>query len=393
MEEYKTPERIIYVIGSQGEFPFSRSKLQPWIENINKVLVMQGSNIYVFTVGSSARHYIVGNNVRVLVSKRIKFFRDPLSIDIPFRLILYKKPDLVIIHGLRHALTLISLMIFSIRKTPVLLIVHGLYYGMKLGLLAYLRDLLLKLLLRTVKIPYIMVALTEYDKYRLLKDYKVPKEKIKVAKCFLYVNEEEFKLIQKIREYYTNEELRSKHLLYVGRLSPEKGIDILIRALYKLIRLGVLTPHHTKFIIAGSGPLEKQIVSLIERSALKEYIVFLRSVYGVKKWLAYMSSVALILASKSEGLPRVVFEAFATGNIVIAPNIGGLPEVIHNGVNGFLYNNEDELLKILLYVLSNKEEVLKMGYRNQELTRKKLLFEHNAGEILQIINSLLKYSR
>jgi len=387
----KSIKRLVYVIGSQGEFPFGRCRLQPWIENVNKILVLRGFNIHVFTAGSSIVHYI-RHNVRVLVSKRLKFFRDPFSLDIPFRLLLYQKPDLAIIHGLRHTLTLATLLVLFIRKIPTIIIAHGLYEGMKLNLLAQLRDILLKILIRSAKFPYVIISLTEHDKHILLKHWMVPKDRVVVAKCFLYINEDEFKMIQRIKEYYTNR-LERVHLLYIGRLSPEKRVDILIRVLYRLIKSGFLARYPIRLLIAGDGPLKKQIIDLIKRLKLEEYVIFLGPIYGAKKWLAYLSSIALVIPSKSEGLPRTIYEAFATGNIVIASNICGLPEVIRNGVNGFLYNNEEELLEILRYVISNKEKILEMGLRNQELTRKKLILEHNTKELLQIINDLLRCAK
>jgi glycosyltransferase involved in cell wall biosynthesis len=78
-----------------------------------------------------------------------------------------------------------------------------------------------------------------------------------------------------------------------------------------------------------------------------------------------------VLPTYSEGLPRVVFEAMATGTTVIATAVSGIPEVIQDGLTGFLVppGDEEALAKRLRWVLEHPQEAEAMGYRAREFAR------------------------
>jgi glycosyltransferase involved in cell wall biosynthesis len=111
-------------------------------------------------------------------------------------------------------------------------------------------------------------------------------------------------------------------VVFLGRLSAEKGIEPILRAL----------PGGLDLVIAGDGPqrrrLEQQAgkaVTLLGQIEPGEVAGFLRS------------ARALVVPSLCyEGQPRVILEAFAAGVPVLASRIGGLPELVDHGVNGYL---------------------------------------------------------
>jgi glycosyltransferase involved in cell wall biosynthesis len=113
--------------------------------------------------------------------------------------------------------------------------------------------------------------------------------------------------------------------LVIGRLTQEKGVDTLLRAW-------------------GEWPLEI-IGDGEERRALERLapssVSFLGAIPGSEVSDALTRARALLIPSRSEGLPRVVIEAFAAGVPVIASRVGGLPELVEHSVSGLLVGVDD----------------------------------------------------
>ena len=118
-------------------------------------------------------------------------------------------------------------------------------------------------------------------------------------------------------------------LLFVGRLSPEKGLDLLLRALFAL-------PSRVRctLSVAGAGPCEAQWTSLAQDLGLSSRVQFLGVRRDIPELLAQAD--ALALPSYREGLPLAVLEAAGCGVPVIASRVGGIAEVIDDGKTGVL---------------------------------------------------------
>jgi glycosyltransferase involved in cell wall biosynthesis len=119
-------------------------------------------------------------------------------------------------------------------------------------------------------------------------------------------------------------------LLAVGRLSREKGLDLLLRALAEL------APSYPQLqlTIAGSGPLETSLRLLSEKLALTEKVRFIGYVTDMPN--LYVQSDLVVQGSLTEGLPNVILEAAYLGVPVVATDAGGTNEVIEHGVSGWL---------------------------------------------------------
>jgi glycosyltransferase involved in cell wall biosynthesis len=121
---------------------------------------------------------------------------------------------------------------------------------------------------------------------------------------------------------------KNDYVLYVGRLSKEKGILWLLEA-WKSIDVPL--------IIAGDGPLSSEVVNsnnpnikyvgLLERNQLSDL---------------YSDASMLVMASEwYEGFPMVIIESLSHGVPVIVPDIGGLGDVINDSINGYVYRSKD----------------------------------------------------
>lgn len=126
-------------------------------------------------------------------------------------------------------------------------------------------------------------------------------------------------------------EQEADYLLYFGRLSAEKGIETLITASQK-------TQQAVK--IAGLGPEEEKLKKLA--SSLKAPVEFLGFKSGSNLKALLKEAKAVVIPSIwPENMPLSLLESLSLGKIVIASRVGGLPEVIRDKENGFLFTAGD----------------------------------------------------
>jgi len=116
---------------------------------------------------------------------------------------------------------------------------------------------------------------------------------------------------------------------FVGGLQPYKGLDNLADALNE-------TEIDCRVVIAGDGPERKRL-----QRKFGEKAVFLGPVPYEQIPAVYDQIDVFVLPSHTEGLPRVILEAQATGTPVVATRVGGLPEVVDNGKTGLLVDSKN----------------------------------------------------
>lgn len=119
----------------------------------------------------------------------------------------------------------------------------------------------------------------------------------------------------------------SRLVLFVGSLTPVKGIPTLIAALEKLGLRGV---RYQAFLI-GQGQLRGSIEADIAKKKLEHSIRLLGGVSHADLMHWYRAADVLVLPSVSEGVPNVLLEAAACGTPFVASNVGGIPEVAEAG--------------------------------------------------------------
>jgi glycosyltransferase involved in cell wall biosynthesis len=114
-----------------------------------------------------------------------------------------------------------------------------------------------------------------------------------------------------------------RYFLYLGRLSPEKGLEVLLRAWGDV---------DAPLLIAGDGPDRDRL-----ESSAPDHVRFLGTISPARAEEVVQGARALILPSTSyEGAPRSIAEAYAAGVPVIASRLGGLPELVREGTSGVL---------------------------------------------------------
>ncbi len=122
----------------------------------------------------------------------------------------------------------------------------------------------------------------------------------------------------------------------VGRLSAEKGFDLLIRATGRLLRAG----RDVELWVAGEGDERPKLEALIQELGLGERVKLLGYRNDTRE--VYHALDLFVLSSLREGLPNVLLEAMALEVPVVATRIAGVPRLIQDGVNGRLVEPGDE---------------------------------------------------
>jgi glycosyltransferase involved in cell wall biosynthesis len=149
----------------------------------------------------------------------------------------------------------------------------------------------------------------------------------------------------------------------VGRLVPVKGPEFLIEAAQFII------PKYPNvfFVFTGDGHLRKDLERKASDLGIKENVVFL----GWRNDAAKIISVTdiFVLPSLNEGMGRVLAEAMALGKPIVASNVGGIPDLVIHGKNGFLVppKNSKELARYIQILLEDKEKREKMGREGREM--------------------------
>ena len=131
--------------------------------------------------------------------------------------------------------------------------------------------------------------------------------------------------------------VNEKMILYVGRLSPEKGLEYLLKA---AIKLKTQWPN-LRIVLIGDGPDKHRLRGFSESLDIEDITHFMgeQTPDEINRWLG-MSDL-LCLPSIREGCPNVILEAFASGRPVVGSNVGGIPEMIEDECNGFLFQPGD----------------------------------------------------
>jgi glycosyltransferase involved in cell wall biosynthesis len=171
------------------------------------------------------------------------------------------------------------------------------------------------------------------------------------------------------------------YFLYFGRLSTEKGIYTLVRA---ACEAGV------QLKIAGIGPQEKELKALATQ--LEGDIEFLGFRSGENLHDLIRNARAVVLPSEwYENAPISLLESCALGKVIVGARIGGIPEMIEEGLNGVCFEsgNVDELVEILRQLQSSSDfQIEKMGRASRELVEMRFNRKQYVEAIVSLYSSL-----
>jgi len=157
---------------------------------------------------------------------------------------------------------------------------------------------------------------------------------------------------------------KNNQIITVMKLSSIKGASYLIKAM-TYIKEGNL-------IIIGDGPERKKLESLTFNLGLRDRVFFLGWIRHSRLWKHLQQSGIFVLPSLSEGCPRAILEAMACGLPIVATKVGGIPEIMTDGVNGFLVPpmNERAIAEAVKRILNDVDFQRNASKENKKLAKK-----------------------
>ena len=195
----------------------------------------------------------------------------------------------------------------------------------------------------------------------------------------------------------SGENVRIKHglvgrsiILYVGRLARLKGVDYLLKAVDMLVNQS--GQRNAAFVLVGSPSFDAteqpidipEALGFIKRYNLQDHVLLTGSLHykEVREW--YQACDIFVLPSLAEGDPLVTLEAMASGLPIIGTRVGGIPNQIRDGWNGFLIEPGDEkqLAERIGYLLDNKEERARMAANSRQLAEEEFDWSRVAERLL-----------
>ena len=150
--------------------------------------------------------------------------------------------------------------------------------------------------------------------------------------------------------------IQTPRFVYVGRLSPEKGLDTLMEAFAKVR----LTWNQSRLVIIGGGPLLKTLQQQVQSLGLDNAVEFAGSMGQDALAEQYTNATCLVLPSRSEPWGLVVNEALHYGcPVVVSDNCGCVPELVIDGVTGYSFatGNPDDLHEKLIKLVKEFDNV------------------------------------
>jgi glycosyltransferase involved in cell wall biosynthesis len=175
-------------------------------------------------------------------------------------------------------------------------------------------------------------------------------------------------------------------LLYFGRLSAEKGVRDLVRAMHRLPEL--------RLVVAGDGPEKSELQALSATLGLRN-VEFVGHVRGAELDALVSSSRFTVLPSHAyETLGKSILESYARGRSVVASDLGSRRELVHPGETGLLYPVGDvERLSAAIVALSAPETAMRMGLAGWQLVKKRYTPQSHHGVLLGLYEELLAKKR
>jgi len=168
---------------------------------------------------------------------------------------------------------------------------------------------------------------------------------------------------------------RPLRLIYVGRLTYEKGLFEALEAIAKLVAQG----RKLSFQIVGGGEAEGDLRESVKRHSLEEHVHLLGSIFGDAKNMLWKQADVFLFPTYSEGLPYSMLEAMAAGTPPITCPVGAIPDVLEDGRHGLFVppKDVDAIARVIALMDDQRDQLHRMA-----LASRRCILEHYTAERL-----------
>ena len=177
-----------------------------------------------------------------------------------------------------------------------------------------------------------------------------------------------------------------QNVLFLGRLAERKSPDVLLRAAREM--LGKYAG--TKLVFGGDGCPERY-EKLAQELGIADRCEFLGWIAEADRERLFDHAGIYCLPSKNEGMPMSVLEAMGHGIPTIATPVGGVPQLIKDGVNGFLMpvGDEKKLSDLLCKLMGDPSLRKQIGAAGRRTISSDFNIEHNVEELIRLYEGLM----
>lgn len=171
---------------------------------------------------------------------------------------------------------------------------------------------------------------------------------------------------------------------FVGRFSPSKGQEIMIKAIPYILKKN---PNY-KFYFIGDGETKYKQIELAKKLKVEKSCVFTGSISQAKVYAILAKSKLHVSASEDEAFGMVNLEAIAFETPILAHKVGGIPEILQDGVNGFFFEfkKTEDLFLHIDKIVNDENLYLELQNGAKSIFHQKfLLNDKNLNNRIQLI--------